>query len=69
MRSVEDSPAPVPAPGRPGPAVRQEDEHSGFVAQDLDSTPVVVLDWSGLIEGGTTPCLALGAERRTRKRD
>lgn len=69
MRSSERSPHPVPPVGNPGPRDRQEDEHVACVIPALEAVPGESLDWDGLIASGNTPCLALGAERRTKKRD
>jgi hypothetical protein len=62
---MHSSDTPKQVPGGPVP---QEDEHAICVVPALESAPVGSLDWDRLIETGSTPCLALGAERRIRGR-
>ena len=69
MRSSESPPHPVPPAGVPDTRAPQEDEHVVCVIPALEAIPAQALDWDGLIASGNTPCLALGAERRTKKRD
>jgi hypothetical protein len=69
MRSNESTPHPVPPAGTQATHAPQEDEHVACVIPALEAIPAQCLDWDGLIASGNTPCLALGAERRTKKRD
>ena len=55
---------------RPHAAPRHEPTEpyfSGLSAAEATEALHEILDWEGLMEEGTTPSLALGAERRLRR--
>ena len=47
--------------------IATEPYFSGLSADEAVEALHEILDWEGLMEEGTTPCLPLGAERRLRR--